>query len=190
MRGDAPEPTDRYASAAPRGRRRLSAVATLAVLALGACGEDDFKNETKPPVAQQLTGVITSSQVTISPDTVGTPEDATQADDQNPGSRPPPTPPDTGLPVRIVIDNQSGDAQEVLLEGEGVKERVGPVIAGDTAILQKTLDEGRYTVSACRVGPGEGTTPRGRGCESGGIGPATLTVGSQRRSGSDRNLLP
>lgn len=190
MRGDAPDATDRYASTAPRGRRRFSVAVLIAALTLSACGEDDFKNEPKPPATEQLTGVITKSRVTISPDSVGTPEDATQSDERSSNSEPPTKPPG-GLPLRIVIDNQSGEAQEILLEGEGVKERVGPVIAGDTAILQKTLEEGKYTVSACRTTPGEeDTAPRGRGCESGGIGPATLTVGSTRRSSSDKVLLP
>ena len=94
-------------------------------MAGAGCGEEDFKNEPRPPAAVELTGVIQRDSVTVSPDSVA-----------GPG------------PVRIIVSNQTEEAHTVTLEGDTVSERVGPINPHDTATIQKTLRTGIYEVRA------------------------------------------
>lgn len=110
-------------------RIRAQTVSAICVagLAFGACGEDDFENEPRPPVPVQLTGVITEERVTISPDELG------------------------AGPVVITVSNQTDASHTVTLESTGggtTREQVGPINPLDTATLQRTLEPGRYTVRA------------------------------------------
>jgi len=141
-------------------RIRAGALPALcaAVFALGGCGDDDFENEPRPPVPKQLTGVITDERVTISPDELG------------------------AGPVVITVSNQTDASHTITLEsasGGNIREQVGPINPLDTATLQRTLDPGRYRVSA----GSERAVPRE-------IEPATLMIGEERPSGSDELLLP
>jgi hypothetical protein len=63
-------------------------------------------------------------------------------------------------PVVITVSNQSGQSRTLTLDGNGIQEVVGPINPLDTAQLQKTLK------------------------------PATLLIGKERPSGSDKVLLP
>ena len=131
------------------------------MVALAGCGGDDFENKPRPPVPVELTGVIQAKKLTVSPDAVG------------------------GGPVQITISNQTDEAHTVTLEtaseanGPGIRERVGPIQPDDTATIQKTLAEGTYEVSA---GSDQATDKE--------IEPATLKIGPERKSSSDKLLLP
>lgn len=142
-----------------RGIRAGAMLAFCAAsLALGACGEDDFENEPRPPTPIQLTGVITEEKVTVSPGDVG------------------------AGPVVITISNQTKASRIVTLESTGggnVREEVGPINPLDVATIQRTLDQGQYTVKA----GSEAAVKRE-------IEPATLNIGAPRESGSDDLLLP
>jgi hypothetical protein len=82
-------------------------------------------------------------------------------------------------PVVITVSNQTGQSRTLTLDGQGLQERVGPINPLDTAQLQKTLKPGRYTVTA---GSEQATAKE--------IAPATLVIGKERASGSDKVLLP
>lgn len=134
---------------------RALTVAVTAIAIVGCGGGKDFKNNPRPPVPLQLTGVITQKAVTISPHKVG------------------------AGPVVITVSNQTGESHTLTLDGQGIQERVGPINPLDTAQIQKTLKPGTYQVKA---GSDKATT--------GTIAPATLKIGKQRASGSDKVLLP
>lgn len=135
--------------------RRARAAVVLCGVALVAagCGEDDFANEPRPPVPVELTGVITPESVTVSPNRVG------------------------AGPIVITLSNQTDKPHTVTLQGDGVRERVGPINPEDTATIRQDLPSGRYTVEANSDG-------------SGGIEPAELVIGPKRESASDELLLP
>jgi hypothetical protein len=82
-------------------------------------------------------------------------------------------------PVVITVSNQTGQSHTLTLDGQGVQERVGPINPLDTAQLQKTLKPGRYQVTA---GSDKATAKA--------IAPATLVIGKERASASDKVLLP
>jgi hypothetical protein len=82
-------------------------------------------------------------------------------------------------PVRIEISNQTDDPHTITLEGDTTEERVGPVQPGDVATIQKTLERGTYEV---RAGSEQAVARE--------IPAATLEIGPQRESSSDRLLLP
>lgn len=82
-------------------------------------------------------------------------------------------------PVVITVSNQTSQSRTLTLDGNGIQERVGPINPLDTARLQKTLRRGRYTVSA----GSEAATART-------IRPAKLIIGKERKSASDKVLLP
>jgi hypothetical protein len=123
---------------------------------VAGCGGDDFANEPRPADAIELTGVIQTRGVTVSPSKgVG------------------------AGPILLTISNQTDDAHTVTLEGESVEERVGPIQPQDTATIQKTLEPGRYQV---RAGSEQAVKRE--------IPPASLTVGAERPSSSNKVLLP
>ncbi|MEA2492544.1 MAG: hypothetical protein QOJ29_455 [Thermoleophilaceae bacterium] len=82
-------------------------------------------------------------------------------------------------PVVITVSNQTGQSRTLTLDGNGIQERVGPINPLDTAQLQKTLKPGTYTVKAGSEAATAST-----------IAPATLVIGKERASGSDKVLLP
>ena len=82
-------------------------------------------------------------------------------------------------PVSITVSNQSGAKRTLTLDGNGIQESVGPIEPLSTATLQKTLRPGRYTVKA----GSEAATATV-------IKPATLVIGNERASASDKVLLP
>jgi hypothetical protein len=82
-------------------------------------------------------------------------------------------------PVVITVSNQTPQARTLTLDGNGIQERVGPINPLDTAQLQKTLKPGHYTVTA---GSEKATATA--------IRSATLVIGTQRASASDKVLLP
>jgi hypothetical protein len=100
--------------------------AALALVASGCGGESDFKNEPRPAVPVELTGVIQNGKVTVSPDKVG------------------------AGPIQITISNQTNRAYTVNLSNGEPREGddVGPVNPLDTATIQKTVAPGTYEVSA------------------------------------------
>ena len=139
-----------------RTPRSAAAVLAVGAVALAAgCGGDDFENRARPPVPVELTGVIQDDKVTVSPHKVG------------------------AGPVLITISNQTEQAHTVTLEGDAIRERVGPVNPLDTATIQKTLKQGSYEV---RAGSARAVERE--------IEPAELTIGRPRKNSSDELLLP
>jgi hypothetical protein len=106
----------------PRGPAALLAVVLAASLA--ACGEEDFKNDPRPPTPIELTGVIQQDKVTVSPAQVG------------------------AGPVQITIANQTDDPHPITLTGGSLEARVANVEPTDTATIQRTLAPGDYEVRA------------------------------------------
>ena len=123
---------------------------------VAGCGGDDFERKPRPPVPIELTGVIQEDKVTVSPS-------------RNIGAG----------PFVITISNQTDAEHTVTLEGETVRERVGPINPLDTATIQKTLRPGSYEVRA----GSEVAVPTE-------IAPADLVVGPERESSSNDTLLP
>lgn len=82
-------------------------------------------------------------------------------------------------PVRLEISNQTADPHTITLEGDTTEESVGPVQPGDVGVIQKTLERGTYEV---RAGSEQAVARE--------LPAATLEVGPQRESSSDRLLLP
>jgi hypothetical protein len=99
-------------------------LATTATIAAGCGGQPHFKNEPRPPVPVQLSGVIRDDKVTVSPNRVG------------------------AGPIILLISNQTQQAHTVTLDGGDVKETVGPINPLDTAKVQQTLARGEYQVIA------------------------------------------
>lgn len=133
----------------------MAIFAAAAALA-GGCGEDDFENEARPPVPMELTGVIQDDKVTVSPS-------------KNIGAG----------PFVITISNQTDATHTLTLEGESIREQVGPVDPLGTATIQRTLDPGSYEV---RAGSEKAVLKE--------IAPATLDIGDQRKNSNSDLLLP
>jgi hypothetical protein len=85
-------------------------------------------------------------------------------------------------PVVITVSNQTEMPHTITLEstdGGTIREQSSNINPLDTATIQRTLTQGQYTVSA---GSTEAVERE--------IQPATLTIGPDRKSGSDDLLLP
>jgi hypothetical protein len=104
---------------------RVLATVAVAAIAVAGCGDEDFENKTRAPVAIGLSGVIQKNEVIVSPT--------------------------KGLgagPFEITIANQTGDTHTVTLEGESVRERAGSVAPSDTITITRSLEPGTYEVKA------------------------------------------
>jgi hypothetical protein len=125
--------------------RAVSMLFAGSVLVAGCGGGSHFKNESRPPVPVQLTGVVTDRAVQISPKRVG------------------------AGPVIIVVSNQTNGAHTLTLEGNGTTDTVGPVNPMGTGKLQQSLKPGTYTLkagseqaTAQAIAPGRVTVTRQR----------------------------
>jgi hypothetical protein len=103
---------------------RAGAGMALAVVVLAGCGGEDFKNEPRAPIRLELSGVIQTDAVSVSPNKLG------------------------AGPVAITISNQTDAIHTITLEGSSTIDRAGPVQPGATATIQKTLEPGNYEVKA------------------------------------------
>jgi len=147
------------------------------MLAVSGCGGDDhFKNESRPPVPTQLTGVITNDEVTVSPDTLPA---APVKGQQESGH-------DLNTPIILIISNQSDTPHTVTLsgktrDGKEISADTPPINPLDTAQIQQSLPAGTYQVKA---GSEKAVDPTEQ------IKAATLTVNPNRQTSSDDVLLP
>ena len=140
--------------------RPVSILFAGTMLVAGCGGGSHFKNETRPPVPVQLTGVVTDRTVQVSPNRVG------------------------AGPVIIVVSNQTSGAHTLTLEGplggkDVTTDTVGPVNPMGTGKLQQTLRPGSYELKA---GSQQATAQE--------IAPGRVTVTRQRQSSSNDLLLP
>ena len=95
------------------------------VLVLAGCGDDDeFKNDPRPPIPVQLSGVITESELSVEPSEIG------------------------AGPIVLIVANQTEQAHSVTLEGPSGREEVGPINPLDTGRIQHNLEQGSYEIRA------------------------------------------
>ncbi len=142
------------------GRTRAAALLTGGACLVGllaGCGQEEFKNVPRPAVPMQLSGVITQREVEVSPARVG------------------------AGPVIVIVSNQTDQSHTVTLEGDRLREMVGPINPGDTATIQATLTEGEYEMKA---GSERAVAASAR------IRPAELVIAGARPTGEDELLLP
>src|SRR4051794_39620353 len=98
-------------------------VAGAAALAIGGCGEDDFKNEPRPPAPIELRALINDHGVRVSPTK------------------------DVGAgPATITISNQTDEPARLVFEGP-TEDASNEIIAGGTGSMKLDLAEGDYEVS-------------------------------------------
>ena len=144
-----------------RSKRRKRALAvgagSLCVVALGACGSDnkDYANSDRPASPIIVTAAINREEVSLSPKKIG------------------------AGPISLIVANQTGAAQQVTLESEGldkkgIKQETGPINPAETATLKADIAQGTYTVHVAREG----------------IEPAILSVGAERPSAQNDLLQP
>ncbi len=106
-------------------RRRMIApiAASVAALAVSACGSEDFENNPRPSAPIELSARIGDREVSLSPRAVG-----------------------AGL-ATITISNQTDDPTTLLLEGPTDKESPEIVPQG-TGGMKVNLEQGDFVVSA------------------------------------------
>jgi hypothetical protein len=97
--------------------------ATVAALAISACGSEDFENNPRPPAPIELSARIGDREVSVSPSAVG-----------------------AGL-ATITISNQTDDPTALLLEGPSDKASPDIVPQG-TGAMKVNLEQGDFVVSA------------------------------------------
>jgi hypothetical protein len=97
--------------------------AGVAALAIGACGDEDFKNNPRPPAPIELSALIANGGVRVSP-----------AKDVGAG------------PATITISNQTDEPARLVFDGP-TADSSNPIIAGGTGSMKVDLAEGDYTVS-------------------------------------------
>jgi hypothetical protein len=163
------------------GRTRLAASLIAGgslLLVISGCGggSDKFKNEARPPIPLQLTGVITDKEVTVSPDTVPPKPKPKQEQASK----------DLDTPIILIISNQTQESHTVTLSGKDrkgnpIEARTPPINPLDTAQIQQSLPAGTYQVKA---GSEQAVEPSKQ------IAAATLTVNPNRQTSSDDLLLP
>jgi hypothetical protein len=112
-------------AAGKRCRLRAAAVGALvaAPLLIGACGEDDFPNDPRPPSPIELTAAIDERSVIVSPASFG-----------------------AGL-VNLTVSNQTDEPTSLTLEGP-TSAATNEIPPGGTGSLKANLEEGEYEATA------------------------------------------
>jgi len=103
-------------------RRLIVPLAALAALGISACGNEDFKNDPRPPAPIALTARIGNDGVSVSPSEAG-----------------------AGI-ANITISNQTADPARLVLDGP-TDESSTEIVPNGTGALKLNLKEGDYTVS-------------------------------------------
>jgi hypothetical protein len=134
-------------------RSPVCALVLAGALAAASCGEDEeHANRERPASTIDVTAAILDDGVHVSPRKVG------------------------AGPIRLLVSNQTGDAQELTFAtgggDAGVTRTTPPIAASGTATLQVDVTEGSYEVSA------------------GDLRAATVQVGAARPSAQNELLLP
>jgi hypothetical protein len=136
------------------GARRSTACALALLGALAGCGQDeDHPNRDRPAAAINVTAAIIDGRINVSPRNVG------------------------AGPIRLLVTNQTGSAQEVTLETGGKSPGItqtSSITPAATSTMEISVPEGEYTITAADRA----------------IRPASLSVGEARPSAQDQLLLP
>jgi hypothetical protein len=106
-----------------RGRAVLLALAALSVLLVAGCGREDFENDPRPPVPDEITVKIGEEGVLVSPAAFG-----------------------AGL-VNFTIANLSGDPATLAIEGP-TSATTGEIPPGGNAVLKAEMETGSYQFTA------------------------------------------
>ena len=145
----------------PRSNRRTRALAVaagcVAVGAVAGCGasNNDYKNNPRPATPIVVTAAINRNEVALSPKRIG------------------------AGPISLIIANETGAAQQVTLESEGLdtkgtKQETGPINPAETATLKANIKQGTYSVHV----------------DGDAIKAARLHVGAERPSAQNDLLQP
>lgn len=110
----------------PRRRTQAGILGLLAMapVLFAACGEDDFKNDARPPSPVELTAAIDERSVSLSPSEVG-----------------------AGL-VTITVSNQTDEPTRLTLEGPEEPVTSSEIPPGGTGSIKTALVEGEYEAAA------------------------------------------
>jgi hypothetical protein len=140
-------------------RTRAPAVAAglIAVGVFAGCGgsNNDYANNPRPAVPIVVTAAINGNAISISPKKIG------------------------AGPISLIVANETGAAQQVTLESEGLdkkglKQETGPINPAETATLKANIDQGTYSLHV----------------SGDGIKAARLEVGAKRKSAQNDLLQP
>ena len=131
----------------------VCALVLAGALAAASCGEDErHANRERPAATVDLTAAILDDGVHVSPRRVG------------------------AGPIRVLVSNQTGDAQALTFatggKAAGVTRTTAPIAPQGATTLEVDVTEGSYEVSA------------------GDLRPAAVTVGAARPSAQNQLLLP
>lgn len=113
----------------PSRRTAALAVATFAA-ALGGCGgDDDYKNNPRPPSPINISAAIDDDKVSVSPRRFGS------------------------GPIIVIITNQSANSQEITFETAdigakpAIKQSTGPINPRDTGQIKLDPPQGNYRLT-------------------------------------------
>ena len=158
-------------------RAILGAIGSLAVALLAAgCGAESHANDPRPPLAAEVTVVITNSGVQAQPGAVGVKKSNGAATDQNQGQKAPNADSKAPLVVNFTATNTTNVDTTLEIHGPGgFEKRSGPLVAQGNGAYKVGLPNGHYTLEAADI-------PSAK--------PASFFVGPGRVSSQNDLLLP
>jgi hypothetical protein len=103
----------------------MAGIGLALIVGVSGCGEEDFKNDPRPPSPVELTAAIDKKAVSIAP-----------------------SDPAAGLVV-ITISNQTEESTQLILDGPGDDDPTsGNIPPRGTGSIKAALEQGDYTASA------------------------------------------
>jgi hypothetical protein len=162
-----------------RGRGRQAILAAAGALAVGllgvGCGPESHPNDPRPPLAAEVSLIITDQTVQAQPAEVGVKHANNAAQNQNQVKEPNA---DAKAPLVVIFTSVNTTTTDTTLEIHGpggVEKRSGPIVAGGNNIFKTGLPNGHYTLEAADL-------PAAK--------PASFYVGPARVSSQNDLLLP
>ena len=129
----------------------MAILAALGATALVAgCGTQSHPNDPRPPLAAEVSVIITDRAVQAEPAAVGVKSSNGAALNGNQGKEPADNPNQPQI-VNFTITNSTTTKTAIEIRGPGGEKTSGPIVASGNTIFKVALDSGHYKLEAADV---------------------------------------
>lgn len=149
--------------------------ALAACLLAAGCGSESHANDPRPPLAAEVSVIVTDTQIQAQPAKVGVEKTNSGSLGANKGAKSPQADRNAPLVVNFTTTNATNTDTTLEIHGHGLVKRSGAIVAQGNNVYKVALPNGHYTIEAADLP---------------GAKPAPFFVGPERVSSQNDLLLP